>query len=83
MLTYQQQLNDLSGKGFELEFFTQEKDYPITGKYTAYIVLLKKNGEVVRDGFSHKSHEEALSQAYSIQTFMEEMEKRNTEKGGI
>jgi hypothetical protein len=63
---FNEKYNDLIKDGYEVSFHMEEKDFPMTGKYTAYCILVKKDGKKVFNDTSRVSYEEALYNAHTI-----------------
>jgi len=67
---------DLINRGFHIRFYKEERNYPMTGKYTAYCIALEKNGQTKVDHFSLKSHEVAFNLVCDLLTAVEECENK-------
>jgi hypothetical protein len=66
MLNFKEKYDDLINRGFIVEFYEEDRNYPITGNYHAFCVSIKKNGETVLNHYSEKSHEQALIVAHEF-----------------
>lgn len=58
-------------------FFTEERDYPLTGKYTAYCVNITKEGNIIRKDYSRESYDNAIRISYDILKLKGELKKGN------
>jgi uncharacterized protein YecE (DUF72 family) len=76
MLTKEEILLELKDMGIEVTYHTVEKNFPTTGKYTAYYASLIKDGEIIRKHFSRKSYDEALETLYTIFTLNAKLENK-------
>lgn len=59
-------INELKENGFEVKLITEERDYPLTGKYTADCVNILRDGELIRKDFSRESYDDAIKTSYQI-----------------
>ena len=66
METYEEKYNDLINRGYLIDFYEEDKDYKITGKYHAFCVSIRKNGKYVLKHFSNESFEAALIVAHEL-----------------
>ncbi|MGA9291173.1 MAG: hypothetical protein WCE54_18795 [Ignavibacteriaceae bacterium] len=66
MEDFKEKYDDLINKGYLIDFYEEERDFKITGKYHAYCVSIKKNGKIMLNHFSRKSCEEALIVAHEL-----------------
>jgi hypothetical protein len=60
MEDFKEKYDYLINRGYLIDFYEEDRNYKITGKYHAFCVSIKKNDKVVLDHFSKKSCEEAL-----------------------
>ena len=72
MNDFKEKYNDLIKRGYSIDFYEENRDFPITGKYKAYCVSIKKNDKEVLKHFSRESTENALVNAYEMIKFSEE-----------
>jgi hypothetical protein len=47
-------IQELESQGYEINFFTEERNFKTTGPYTAYFAEIKKDGQLVWKQFSRK-----------------------------
>ena len=66
MKDFKEKYDDLINRGYLIDFYEEDRDYKITGKYHAFCVSIKKNGRNVLNHFSKKSCEEALIVAHEL-----------------
>ena len=66
MEDFKEKYDDLINRGYLINFYEEDRDYKITGKYHAFCVSIKKNGKAVLNYFSKKSCEEALIVAHEL-----------------
>ena len=66
MIEFKEKYDDLINKGYLIDFYEEDRDYKITGKYHAFCVSITKKDKVVLNHFSKKSCEEALIVAYEL-----------------
>jgi hypothetical protein len=64
MEDFKEKYDDLIKRGFTIDFHEEDRNYPITVPYHAFCVTIKKNGEIIKEGFSKTSHEQALLVAH-------------------
>ena len=72
MNDFKEKYDDLIKRGYSIDFYEEDRDFPITGKYKAYCVSIKKNDKEVLKDFSKESTEHALVNAYEMIKFSEE-----------
>lgn len=66
MQDFKDKYDDLINRGYLINFYEEDRNYKITGKYHAFGVTIKKNGKNVLNHFSKKSCEEALIVAHEL-----------------
>ena len=66
MEDFKNKYDDLINKGYLIDFYEEDKDYKITGKYHVFCVSIKKKDKVVLNHYSKKSCEEALMVAHEL-----------------
>ena len=72
MNDFKEKYDNLIKRGYSIDFYEEDRDFPITGKYKAYCVSIKKNDKEVLKHFSKESTEHALVNAYELIKFSEE-----------
>jgi hypothetical protein len=73
---YQEKYDDLIKRGFTIEFHEEDRNYPMTGRYHAFCVSIKKNGEIIKERFSETSHEHALILAHGSMEITRDCQSR-------
>ncbi|MEJ2615807.1 MAG: hypothetical protein P8Z35_12685 [Ignavibacteriaceae bacterium] len=66
MLNFKEKYDDLVNRGYLIDFYEEDRNYKITGKYHAFCVSIKKNGKVVLKHFSKKSSGKALIVSHEL-----------------
>jgi hypothetical protein len=56
----EQKIKELKAQGYEVVLYTSEKNFPLTGRYTAYYASISKDDNVVGEQYSRESYDEAL-----------------------
>jgi hypothetical protein len=70
MEDFKEKFDDLIMRGYLLEFYEEDRDYPITGKYKAFCVAIKKEGKLVLNHSSRESSQAALIVAHKLLEIM-------------
>ncbi len=66
MIDFKEKYDDLINRGYLIDFYEEDRELKITGKYHAFCVSIKKKDKVVLNHFSKKSCEEALIVAHEL-----------------
>ena len=66
MLNYKEKYDNLIDRGYLIDFYEEERDYKVTGKYHAFCVPIKKKDKVELNHYSKGSYEKALIVALSL-----------------
>ena len=73
---YKEQFDSLLNRGYRVTLFKEERDTPSSGKYTAFCVMVKKEGEEIKHT-SRISIFAALKEVMSVVNVMEQLYKDN------
>ncbi len=66
MKGFKEKYDDIVNKGYVIDLYEEERNFPITGKYKAYCVSIKKYDKVILNHYSKKSTEDALIVAHEM-----------------
>ena len=69
--TTEKNIKSLEGLGYQVSFHTEEKEYQMTGKFTAFIASIIKDGVNIQQVSSRHSYDDAFNSAYTIFQFVQ------------
>jgi hypothetical protein len=70
MEDFKEKYDDLINRGYLIDFYEEDRNYPITGEYKAFCVSIKKEGKIVLNHSSKRSCKEALIVAHELLEIM-------------